>query len=118
MSTCQIKRSGDSLTVLVIDRESESCYARRKLPVLPAVARCHGLPHAAKTMALEKGEDGYGFMLKHEKLAGTRGYCEYPTTTTRTTLASVAGPVCDIWRTATSSGHTLDCSVSRFLSLS
>lgn len=77
VSTCQIKKSGDSLTVLVVDRVSESCYARRKVPILPTVAECHSLPHVAKTMDMEKGKDGgYGFMLRHERRAMGRRLCE------------------------------------------
>nr|XP_040046659.1 Na(+)/H(+) exchange regulatory cofactor NHE-RF3-like [Gasterosteus aculeatus aculeatus] len=67
-----VERGGAAVTVLVIDPEGESCRVRRKTPVLPAVAECRGLPHASRTMRLHKGPDGYGFLLRQEKLGGSQ----------------------------------------------
>lgn len=71
-SAPQVERGGAAVTVLVIDPEGESCRVRRKTPVLPAVAECRGLPHASRTMRLHKGPDGYGFLLRQEKLGGSQ----------------------------------------------
>ncbi|KAM8853728.1 Na(+)/H(+) exchange regulatory cofactor NHE-RF3-like [Synchiropus picturatus] len=61
-------RKSSEVTVLVIDHESESSYIRKKMPILPEFAQCGSLPHSAKTMHLQKGPDGYGFLLRQEKL--------------------------------------------------
>lgn len=66
------RRSEDSVTVLVVDRHAESCFVRRKMAILPVVAECRGLPYVAKTMHLVKGADGYGFLLRQERMASSR----------------------------------------------
>ncbi|XP_030633965.1 Na(+)/H(+) exchange regulatory cofactor NHE-RF3 [Chanos chanos] len=62
----------EHVTVLVIDRESEQSYISRKLPILPCMASSHNLPHRPKTMHLVQGPQGYGFLLRQEKLSSGR----------------------------------------------
>lgn len=67
-----IKKSPGAVTLLVIDSVSESCFIKRKMPVVPEVAACRNFPHRARTMNLSKGKDGFGFLLRQEKMAITQ----------------------------------------------
>ncbi|XP_023869837.1 Na(+)/H(+) exchange regulatory cofactor NHE-RF3 [Salvelinus sp. IW2-2015] len=67
-----VKKCSDHVTVLVVDRESEASYIRRKLPILPIMAGSHNLPHRPTTMHLVQGSDGYGFLLRQERLTSGR----------------------------------------------
>uniref|UniRef100_A0A8C4ZDV2 PDZ domain-containing protein n=1 Tax=Gadus morhua TaxID=8049 RepID=A0A8C4ZDV2_GADMO len=62
------KRSSIHVTLLVIDRESESVCIKRRIPVVADLAECLSLAHRPKTMDLVQGPDGYGFLLRQEKL--------------------------------------------------
>ncbi|KAK0135193.1 Na(+)/H(+) exchange regulatory cofactor NHE-RF3 [Merluccius polli] len=64
------KRSSIYVTLLVMDRESESSCIKRRIPVVPDLAECLSLAHRPKTMHLVQGPDGYGFLLRLEKLGG------------------------------------------------
>ncbi|KAL0973047.1 hypothetical protein UPYG_G00198190 [Umbra pygmaea] len=67
-----VKRSSVHITILVIDSESEASYIRRKLPILPILAGSHNLPHRPRTLDLVQGSDGYGFLLRQERLQSGR----------------------------------------------
>ncbi|KAF4086023.1 hypothetical protein AMELA_G00101370 [Ameiurus melas] len=62
------KKCGECVAVLVIDSRSKESYMRRRLPILPAFAITHNLPHKPKTLHLTQGPQGYGFLLRQEKL--------------------------------------------------
>ncbi|KAL4597388.1 Na(+)/H(+) exchange regulatory cofactor NHE-RF3-like [Arapaima gigas] len=63
-----VKKCGDHVTVLVIDLESERSYTRRHLPILPAMATTHNLPHQPTELHMVQGPEGYGFLLRQEKM--------------------------------------------------
>nr|XP_055054022.1 NHERF family PDZ scaffold protein 4b [Misgurnus anguillicaudatus] len=61
-----VKKSKDHVTVLVIDSESEKSYARRKMPILPAMADAESMPYRPRRLHLVLGPEGYGILLKQE----------------------------------------------------
>uniref|UniRef100_UPI003AAD4A68 NHERF family PDZ scaffold protein 4b n=1 Tax=Centroberyx gerrardi TaxID=166262 RepID=UPI003AAD4A68 len=67
-----VKKCGNHITILVIDSESENSYVRQRMPILPAMAVPHNLPHTARTRHLVSGPEGYGFFLRQEKTPSGR----------------------------------------------
>ncbi|KAF7667035.1 hypothetical protein LDENG_00082570 [Lucifuga dentata] len=67
-----LKKCGDHITILVIDSESEKYYIQKKMPILPAMAVPHNLPHMARKLHLLCGPEGYGFFLRLEKAPSGR----------------------------------------------
>ncbi|KAJ3590186.1 hypothetical protein NHX12_008140 [Muraenolepis orangiensis] len=65
------KKSSVYVTLLVMDRESESSCVKRRIPVVPDLAVCLSLAHRPRTMRLVQGPDGYGFLLRQEKLSAS-----------------------------------------------
>uniref|UniRef100_A0A8C9RII9 NHERF family PDZ scaffold protein 4b n=1 Tax=Scleropages formosus TaxID=113540 RepID=A0A8C9RII9_SCLFO len=63
-----VKKCVNHVTVLVIDHESECSYIRRQLPILPAMATTHNLPHQPTDLDLVQGPNGYGFLLRQERI--------------------------------------------------
>lgn len=60
------------MTVLVIDSKSEKNYISRKMAILPAMADAQSMPYKPKRVHLVQGPDGYGFLLRHEKISTGR----------------------------------------------
>jgi len=68
----QVKKCGDTITVLVVDVETEEKYAQRKMPILPAMASPCNLPHRARSLPVALGLQGYGFLLREETTSSGR----------------------------------------------
>uniref|UniRef100_A0A8C1GEZ5 PDZ domain containing 3b n=1 Tax=Cyprinus carpio TaxID=7962 RepID=A0A8C1GEZ5_CYPCA len=62
-----VKKSNSHMTMLVIDSDSEKSYARRKMPILPAMANAENMPYRPRRLHLVMGPEGYGFLLRQEK---------------------------------------------------
>ncbi|KAK3527623.1 hypothetical protein QTP86_030480 [Hemibagrus guttatus] len=67
-----MKKCSDHMTVLVIDSKSEKSYIRRKITILPGMADAQNMPYKPKRVLLKQGPDGYGFLLRVEKLSTGR----------------------------------------------
>ncbi|XP_029428593.1 Na(+)/H(+) exchange regulatory cofactor NHE-RF4 [Rhinatrema bivittatum] len=63
----KLQQSGDEVTLLVIDPESETFYQDRKIPITAAMAEPRMMPHVARKLHLAKGPQGYGFLLRQER---------------------------------------------------
>ncbi|KAM4726219.1 NHERF family PDZ scaffold protein 4b [Anableps anableps] len=69
-----MKKCGNSITILVVDSESEKIYMQRKMPILPAMAVPHKLPFRARKLHLIAGPEGYGFLLRLEQTPSGNTY--------------------------------------------
>ncbi|TRY64627.1 hypothetical protein DNTS_004868 [Danionella cerebrum] len=67
-----VRKCENPLTLLVTDSRSEESYNRMGLPIIPAFAISHNLPYRPKTLHLTQGPQGYGFLLRQEKLRSGR----------------------------------------------
>lgn len=67
-----MKKCGDHITILVTDSESEKRYVHRRLPILPSMAIPHKLPHRARKLHLISAAEGFGFLLRLEKVPSGR----------------------------------------------
>ncbi|KAF5896658.1 Na(+)/H(+) exchange regulatory cofactor NHE-RF3-like [Clarias magur] len=67
-----LKKCSDHMTVLVVDSKSEQSYISRKMAILPAMADAQSMPYKPKRVQLVQGPDGYGFLLRHEKMSTGR----------------------------------------------
>ncbi|XP_054586479.1 Na(+)/H(+) exchange regulatory cofactor NHE-RF4 isoform X2 [Nothobranchius furzeri] len=72
--TRMMKKCGTSITILVVDSESEKIYMQKKMPILPAMAVPHKLPFRARKLHLISGPEGYGFLLRLEKTPSGNTY--------------------------------------------
>ncbi|XP_029029673.1 NHERF family PDZ scaffold protein 4b isoform X2 [Betta splendens] len=67
-----MKKCGNHITILVIDSDSEKKYKRLRMPILPAMAVPHNLPHRARKLHMVSGPEGYGFLLQLEQAPSGR----------------------------------------------
>ncbi|XP_061904439.1 NHERF family PDZ scaffold protein 4b isoform X1 [Entelurus aequoreus] len=67
-----MKQCCTSITVLVMDSESEKKYSKLKMPILPCMAVPHKLPYSSRKLHLLSGPEGYGFLLRFEKAPSGR----------------------------------------------
>ncbi|KAG7254592.1 hypothetical protein CRUP_015137, partial [Coryphaenoides rupestris] len=61
-----------NLTFSALNKMSASSCIKHRVPVVPDLAECLGLAHRPRTLRLEQGPDGYGFLLRQERLATQR----------------------------------------------
>lgn len=67
-----MKKCGDHITILVIDTESEKKYKQERMPILPTIAVPHNLPYRPRKQHLVCGSEGYGVLLRLEKVPSGR----------------------------------------------